>query len=186
VAGARKASSKPAKSLEATLWDAADKLRGNLEASEYKHVVLGLVFLKYVSDAFTARRLELETALADPDSDDHIPSQARRERILESRDEYTSHNVFWVPPRARWEHLIDNAKQPGTCPTRYPTRPTWASRAPRSSPPIARPAAVFGDYIDVYDLTPRRRRNRPYRPLSCTRRMILPCVSGGYYADLLP
>ncbi len=113
MAGASKASSKPAKSLEATLWDAADKLRGNLEASEYKHVVLGLVFLKYVSDAFTARRLELETALADPDSEDHIPSQVRRERILESRDEYTSHNVFWVPPRARWEHLLDNAKQPG-------------------------------------------------------------------------
>ena len=87
VAGTRKASSKPAKSLEATLWDAADKLRGNLEASEYKHVVLGLVFLKYVSDAFTARRLELEAALADPDSADHIPSQVRRERILESRDE---------------------------------------------------------------------------------------------------
>ena len=84
MAGARKASSKPAKSLEVTLWDAADKLRGNLEASEYKHVVLGLVFLKYVSDAFTARRLELETALADPNSDDHIPSEARRERILES------------------------------------------------------------------------------------------------------
>jgi len=113
VAGARRASSKPAKSLEATLWDAADKLRGNLEASEYKHVVLGLVFLKYVSDAFTARRLELEAALADPDSEDHIPSQARRERILESRDEYTSHNVFWVPPHARWEYLLDNAKQPG-------------------------------------------------------------------------
>jgi type I restriction enzyme M protein len=113
VARARKVSGKPAKSLEATLWDAADKLRGNLEASEYKHVVLGLVFLKYVSDAFTARRLELESALAEPDSDDHIPSEARRERILESRDEYTSHNVFWVPPRARWEHLLDNAKQPG-------------------------------------------------------------------------
>ncbi len=55
----RKAAAKPAKSLEATLWDAADKLRGNLEAAEYKHVVLGLVFLKYVSDAFAARRLKL-------------------------------------------------------------------------------------------------------------------------------
>ena len=113
MAGARKASSEPAKSLEARLWDAADKLRGNLEASECKPVVLGLVVLKYVSDAFTARRLELETALSDPHSDDHIPSEARRERILESRDEYTSHNVFWVPPRARWEQLLDNAKQPG-------------------------------------------------------------------------
>jgi hypothetical protein len=52
------------------------------EAPEYKHVVLGLVFLKYVSEAFTARCLELETVLADPESDDHIPSEARRERIL--------------------------------------------------------------------------------------------------------
>ncbi len=94
----------PTRTLEATLWEAADKLRGNLEAAEYKHVVLGLVFLKYVSDAFTARRLELEETLADPASADYIPSEARRTRILESRDEYTSQNVFWIPERARWEH----------------------------------------------------------------------------------
>ena len=90
------------KSLETTLWDAADKLRGNLEAAEYKHVVLGLIFLKYVSDAFTDRRAELEAALTDPDSEDHIPNETRRTRILESRDEYTGHNVFWVPERARF------------------------------------------------------------------------------------
>ena len=56
----------PTKSLEATLWEAADKMRGNLEAAEYKHVVLGLVFLKYVTDAFEARREWLQAATADP------------------------------------------------------------------------------------------------------------------------
>ena len=101
------------KSLETTLWEAADKLRGNLEAAEYKHVVLGLIFLKYVSDAFTARRAELEAALTNPGSEDYIPNEARRNKILESRDEYTGHNVFWIPERARFTHLQENAKQPG-------------------------------------------------------------------------
>jgi type I restriction enzyme M protein len=100
------------KSLEATLWEAADKLRGNLEAAEYKHVVLGLVFLKYVSDAFTTRRLALEQSVSDTESSDYIPNAERRKRILESRDEYTSQNVFWVPEPARWEQLQLNAKQP--------------------------------------------------------------------------
>lgn len=108
----RRAKATAPKPLEVTLWEAADKLRGNLEAAEYKHVVLGLVFLKYVSDAFTARRSELEAELADPDADSYIPSPDRRERLLEQRDEYAAHNVFWVPERARWEHLQDNAKQP--------------------------------------------------------------------------
>jgi type I restriction enzyme M protein len=101
------------KSLETTLWDAADKMRGNLEAAEYKHVVLGLIFLKYVSDAFTTRRAGLESALTNPESEDYIPNEARRAKILESRDEYTGHNVFWIPERARFAHLQENAKQPG-------------------------------------------------------------------------
>lgn len=109
---ARPKKAKVTKSLEATLWETADKLRGNLEASEYKHVVLGLVFLKYVSDAFANRRLELSDAIGDPESSDYIESADRRERILESRDEYTSQNVFWVPEPARWEQLQLKAKQP--------------------------------------------------------------------------
>lgn len=103
---------KPAKSLEVTLWDAADKLRGNLEPSEYKHVVLGLVFLKYVSDAFANRRLALESSIAEPGSDHFIANAERRERILESRDEYSGQNVFWVPASARWDQLLTKAKQP--------------------------------------------------------------------------
>ena len=103
----------PAKSLEATLWEAADKMRGNLEAAEYKHVVLGLVFLKYVSDAFEARREWLRTATADPANVDYyVPNAEKRLDIIEARDEYASENVFWIPVEARWGYLQDRAKQP--------------------------------------------------------------------------
>ena len=96
-------SAKPAKSLEQTLWEAADKMRGNLEAAEYKHVVLGLVFLKYVSDAFEQRRRWLEAATADETNTDYyVPNPAKRDDIIEARDEYTAENVFWVPVEARW------------------------------------------------------------------------------------
>lgn len=100
------------KTLEQRLWDAADALRGNQEPSEYKHVVLGLVFLKYISDRFEARRSEIETSLSDPDSDSYIPNPDRRQRFLEDRDEYAGHNVFWVPTEARWNYIQDRAKLP--------------------------------------------------------------------------
>jgi type I restriction enzyme M protein len=100
------------KSLEQTLWEAADKMRGNLEAAEYKHVALGLVFLKYVSDAFEQRRQFLEAATADPESEYFIPNPDRRDNIIESRDEYTAENIFWVPNRARWDYLQGSAKLP--------------------------------------------------------------------------
>src|SRR3954464_2452709 len=94
---ARTQAAKPQKSLEQRLWDAADALRGNQEPSEYKHVVLGLVFLKYISDRFESRYREIEISLSDPDSGDYIPNEDRRKRFLEDRDEYSGHNVFWVP-----------------------------------------------------------------------------------------
>jgi type I restriction enzyme M protein len=113
MAAKKKATAKPTKTLEQTLWDAADKLRGNLEASEYKHVVLGLVFLKYVSDAFTERRKFLEVATANPENSEYyVPKADRRDSIIEDRNEYTSNNVFWVPMNARWDYLQDRAKQP--------------------------------------------------------------------------
>jgi len=93
--------------FEDTLWKAADKLRGSMYSSEYKHVVLGLVFLKYVDDAFGERRAQLA---ADLEADGITGDQA--EELLESRDEYTAEGVFWVPPEARWDHLQANAKQP--------------------------------------------------------------------------
>lgn len=106
----RTSKAKAQKSLEARLWEAADALRGNQEPSEYKHVVLGLVFLKYISDRFETRRREIEAALADPESPDYIPNATRHQQFVEDRDEYRSHNVFWVPAEARWEAIQARAK----------------------------------------------------------------------------
>lgn len=104
---ARTAKPKQQKTLEQTLWDTAEELRGNQEASEYKHVVLGLVFLKYISDRFEERRTAIEASL---ETDGIKPE--RWASFLESRDEYTSHNVFWVPEAARWQTIQAGAKQP--------------------------------------------------------------------------
>ena len=106
------------KELDKKLWSAADKLRNNLDAAVYKHVVLGLIFLKYVSDAFEERRQELRENFRDPDHDYYIPQEdmsseeyeAFIEEELEIRDYYVAKNVFWVPPLARWEVLKENNK----------------------------------------------------------------------------
>ena len=84
--------------FEAELFRAADKLRGNMESSDYKHVALGLIFLKHISDSFEAKHAEL---LAE------YPEGA------EDPDEYAAENVFWVPKESRWSHLQDCTKQPG-------------------------------------------------------------------------
>nr|WTA67194.1 type I restriction-modification system subunit M [Micromonospora sp. NBC_00855] len=90
-----------------SLWQAADKLRGSIDAAEYKHVVLGLIFLKYISDAFDARRKSLEKEL---EADGITGTEA--EGLLESRDEYTAEGVFWVPREARWRTIQNEAKKP--------------------------------------------------------------------------
>ena len=87
--------------LEKQLWKAADKLRKNIDAAEYKHIVLGLIFLKYISDSFEQQFAKLiegqgEYAGADP----------------EDKDEYSAENVFFVPQQARWNYLQDNARLP--------------------------------------------------------------------------
>ena len=85
--------------FEEKLFKSADKLRNNMDAAEYKHVVLGLIFLKYVSDSFKAKQIELEGLVsegADP----------------EDPDEYASENIFWVPERSRWEYIAANARSP--------------------------------------------------------------------------
>lgn len=93
-------------------WDTANILRKNLDAAEYKHIVLGLVFLKYVSDAFEDRREELNKSFADPKSDKYKPDEKRRKAALDERDRYREVNVFWVPESARWTVIEQNAKQP--------------------------------------------------------------------------
>jgi type I restriction enzyme M protein len=85
--------------FEAKLWQAADALRNNMDAAEYKHVVLGLIFLKYISDAFEAKHAELD-------------AQRSESADPEDTDEYRAENIFWVPPEARWSHLKAAAPQP--------------------------------------------------------------------------
>jgi len=100
-----RATSSPASSanigFEAKLWLAADKLRNNMDAAEYKHVVLGLIFLKYISDTFEEHRARLVEGKGEFEGADP-----------EERDEYLAHNVFWVPKEARWSFLQGSAKQP--------------------------------------------------------------------------
>lgn len=93
MAGSERKSNGGQLGFEAQLWATADKLRGNMEPSDYKHVALGLIFLKYISDAFEAKR----TALLAEELDDP--------------EEYLAENVFWVPKEARWPHLQANAKK---------------------------------------------------------------------------
>ncbi len=85
--------------FEQKLWQAADALRNNMDAAEYKHVVLGLIFLKYISDAFDAKHAELE-------------SQQAQGADAEDPDEYRAASIFWVPKEARWAHLKASAPQP--------------------------------------------------------------------------
>ena len=100
--------------IKKTLWATADKLRANMDAAEYKHLVLGLIFVKYVSDTFAARRAELTRRFAD-EADDYFLHDCDAELLaaeLEDRDYYKEVNVFWVPESARWEAIRAAAKQP--------------------------------------------------------------------------
>ena len=103
MARPKKNDTKPTANLgfEAKLWLAADKLRNNMDAAEYKHVVLGLIFLKYISDTFEEHRAKLIAGEGDYEGAN-----------AEDPDEYKAENVFWVPADARWSHLQANAKQP--------------------------------------------------------------------------
>ena len=109
--------------LEKKLWTAADKLRSNLDAAVYKHVVLGLIFLKYVSDAFEERQKELREQFQNPDHDYYMAPEDYADDYaghiaaeLEVRDYYTEKNVFWVPLEARWQTLRDCAQLPPKAP----------------------------------------------------------------------
>ena len=103
--------------LEKTLWTAADKLRASLDAAQYKHAVLGLIFVKYVSDAFSLRQAEIRADLMNPEHEYYLdPEGLTGEELaqeidieLEQRDYYTEKNVFWLPQESRWKFLQDNA-----------------------------------------------------------------------------
>ena len=107
--------------LDKKLWTAADRLRSSLDAAVYKHAVLGLIFLKYVSDSFEMRQQEVLAQLKDKKSDYFLDPEEYKKKgeyeaaltaELEERDYYTARNVFWVPALARWKTIQDSAKLP--------------------------------------------------------------------------
>ena len=99
--------------FKATLWKSADKLRNQMDAAEYKHIVLGLIFLKYISDTFDIQKNKIKQMISDKKSDLFISEDPKvYEKELEDRDYYTKDNVFWVPQKARWEKIRAQAKQP--------------------------------------------------------------------------
>ena len=98
--------------FEETLWSMADQMRGHMDPGEYKHVVLGLIFLKYISDAFAEHQERLQAWTTDPEHEYYVRDERVRYQVWEDRDEYLAGNVFWVPREARWQRLQDNAKQP--------------------------------------------------------------------------
>lgn len=115
---AKKKAKKPAdtkssdtRAFEAQLWEACEAQRGSVNASRYKHPVLGLVFLKYVNDNFEHYRSALEKRLSDTKDDYYLKDESDRLDVLEDRDEYIAHNVFWIPTEARWSEIRDNATQ---------------------------------------------------------------------------
>jgi type I restriction enzyme M protein len=95
----------------AALFKAADILRGSVDAAEYKHLVLGLLFLKYVSESFEQRREVLRRELADPDSDEYVEDEAERAEMLDDKDEYVAENVFFIPVGARWSQSDRDPKR---------------------------------------------------------------------------
>ncbi len=104
--------SKPQKDLdfEKDLWAAADKLRGNVDPSEYKYIVLGLIFLKYVSDSFYQQREKLKKWMSDSSNNKYyIPNEKAREKMLEDKEMYKRESVFYIPDVARWEFLRSKA-----------------------------------------------------------------------------
>ncbi len=98
--------------FEDKLWKAADKLRKKIEVHEYKYIVLGLIFLRYLSFAFEERRKDLQEAFSDQKNEDYISDKNFREQALEDRDYYLDVGIMYVPEGARWDYLVKNATQP--------------------------------------------------------------------------
>ena len=103
----------PDQDFKQILWASADKLRNQMDAAEYKHLVLGLIFLKYISDTFAEHQEKVLKQVSDPSSDFYLGDDpSDHQNALEERDFYKQDNVFWVPADARWESIRGKAKQP--------------------------------------------------------------------------
>ncbi len=112
---AKQLASIPKKDLdfEKELWAAADKLRGNVDPSEYKYIVLGLIFLKFVSDSFYQQREELQKSMKDSSNKEYyLPDEKAREKMLEDKEMYKRESIFYIPEVSRWEFLRSKASLP--------------------------------------------------------------------------
>ncbi len=145
--------------FESMLWAAADKLRGHMDAAEYKHVVLGLIFLKYVSDAFQEKYDDLKTR---QDIDYTDP---------EDRDGPTATNSFWVPPDARWLYLLNNAAAFGSISKKEFRRIGWPAPPGALIPRFDRFACPNDERIGAIEQEPQT--------LSATRDALLPKLLSG-------
>lgn len=120
--GRKAANKKPTKGFEESLWETATKLRGSVESSEYKHVVLSLIFLKFVSDKFEERRTEL---IAEG-----------KEKYTDMVEFYTMQNVFYLPETSRWSYISSSMPSRATSQSRStPPSPPWKRATPRSRAP---------------------------------------------------
>lgn len=98
-------------SIKQKLWKTADQLRSNIDASQYKHVVLGLIFLKYISDSFDAQQENLEFRFSDKQDEYYLSDKSLIKEELEDKLYYKADNVFWVSPKARWQYIQNTAQQ---------------------------------------------------------------------------
>ena len=137
--------------FEDKLWKAADKLRKKVEVHEYKYVVLGLVFLRYLSFAFEQRRQSLERGFANVESKDYIEFEDFRKRALEDRDNYLSQGILYVPEKARWNYLVSNAGQPNIGQVIDEAIEVLENEYPRQLKDVV-PKNFAGINLDAYDL----------------------------------
>jgi len=98
--------------FEKELWSAADKLRGNFDASDYKYIVLGLIFLKYISDAYYSTKKKLANIVSDVKSNSYVGNEEARKSVIEDPNRYRGEGVFFIPEKARWEYLRSKVGHP--------------------------------------------------------------------------
>jgi type I restriction enzyme M protein len=137
--------------FEDKLWKAADRLRKKVEVHEYKYVVLGLVFLRYLSFAFEERKRELEKSLSDPENSEYIASEEFRKHALEDKDYYLERGVLYVPENSRWDYLVKNATQPNIGEIIDKAIEILEEEYPRQLKDVI-PKNYMGTNLDAYDL----------------------------------
>ena len=138
--------------FENQLWKAADKLRKKVEVHQYKYIVLGLIFLRYLTYAFYERREELKKLFADEKSEYHIDDKELRDLALEDEDYYLEAGVLYIPEEARWNYLVRNANQPNIAEIIERAIEILEEKYPRQFRDVI-PKVYVSSNLDQYDLS---------------------------------